>query len=84
MSDPKARAFVRYFYANAVECEIDKQGRLSIPIKLKDQVEIVKDTVTIGLLNHVEIWAKEVYESAENGGQLDAADFEAFADFYQI
>ena len=60
------------------------QGELNPPNKLKKQVEIVKDTVTIGMLNHVESWEKEVYESAENGGQLDEADIQAFADFYQI
>ena len=26
-SDPKVRAFIRHFCANAAECEFDKQGR---------------------------------------------------------
>ena len=31
MASKDARAFVRYFFSSAVDCEIDKQGRLTIP-----------------------------------------------------
>ena len=31
-SDMTARAFVRPFYAHAVECEVDRQGRLTIDV----------------------------------------------------
>ena len=31
-SDPKVRAFIRQFCANAAECEFDKQGRSVIPV----------------------------------------------------
>ena len=36
LSDPEARKFVRYMYGNAQECEIDKQGRISITAKSKN------------------------------------------------
>lgn len=84
MSDPKTRAFKRYIYANASECEIDKQGRILIPANLKLAAKLDKELVTIGSLDRVEIWAKEQYESDENGGKLSAEDFADFSDKYQV
>ncbi|HZK01358.1 MAG TPA: division/cell wall cluster transcriptional repressor MraZ [Anaerovoracaceae bacterium] len=57
-----ARAFVRYFFSSAVECEIDKQGRLTLPQNLKEHARIEKDVVTIGVMSRVEIWSKAEWE----------------------
>lgn len=84
MSDPKTRAFKRFIYANASECEIDKQGRVLIPSALKNAAHFSKELVTIGSLDRVEIWAKEKYENDENGGKLNAEDFADFSDKYQV
>lgn len=84
LTDPKARSFVRYFYASAVECEVDKQGRLTIPPGLRTYAQIDKELVTIGVLERVEIWSKQVYESAENGGNLDPSEFAAQMELYNI
>lgn len=84
MSDPKSRAFKRFIYANASECEIDKQGRVLIPAGLKAAAKLTKELVTIGSLDRVEIWAKEKYDNDENGGKLNAEDFADFSDKYQV
>ncbi|MBQ1887746.1 MAG: division/cell wall cluster transcriptional repressor MraZ [Firmicutes bacterium] len=83
-SDPQARAFIRYIYANAVECEIDKQGRTVIPQNLKSLAGIQKDLVTIGFGDRVEIWGREVYESDEQGGMLSSEEFKDFSAKYQV
>ncbi len=83
-SDVKARALRRYIYQNAVECEVDKQGRVLIPQYLKSAASIEKDLVTIGMLDRVEIWAKERYDSDENGGLLSAEDLAEISDKYQV
>ena len=57
-----ARAFVRYFFAGAVECEVDKQGRIVIPQHLRDHANIDKEVVTIGSLSKVEIWSKKEWD----------------------
>lgn len=49
----------RIFFANACECEADKQGRTLIPSKLRDFAGIKKDVVVVGVSNKVEIWAGE-------------------------
>ncbi len=84
VSDTKARAFVRYFYANAVECEIDKQGRMTIPQNLKDYASIDKELITLGVLNKVEIWSKQEWEGAENGEKLEPGEFALQMENYGI
>jgi len=83
-SDESARAFIRYIFANATECEIDRQGRILIPAGYKDMAQIDKELVTIGMLDRVEIWSKEVYDNSENGGKLSAKDFGKFSDTYKV
>lgn len=75
MSDPDARAFVRHFYANAVECDIDRQGRMTIPQDLRDWAGIKKELITVGLLDKIEIWSKDNWEDANNKTELEQSDF---------
>ena len=56
------RAFVRLFFSGAVECEPDKQGRISIPPHLREHAGIKRDLYIIGVSTRVEIWAREVWE----------------------
>ena len=60
-----ARMFARFFFASAAECEGDKQGRVNIPQSLRMYAGLDKDIVSIGVLNRIEIWAKDAWE--ENG-----------------
>jgi len=61
-----ARAFTRFFLAGAVECEIDKQGRILIPGNLREHAKIEKDVIFIGVSTRVEIWSKEVWKEYSN------------------
>ncbi|WP_246213147.1 division/cell wall cluster transcriptional repressor MraZ [Aminipila butyrica] len=69
-ADANARAFVRHFYANAVEGDIDKQGRLGIPQELREYANIEKDLVTVGLLDKIEIWSRKEWSEAEEEAEL--------------
>lgn len=51
-----ARTFVRFFYSAATECEIDKQGRINIPVILRNHADLTKSCVIIGVSNRIEIW----------------------------
>lgn len=74
-SDPKVRAFIRHFCANAAECEFDKQGRIVIPPVLKAYANIEKELVTMGAMSKIEVWAKDVWESPENDSKMESEDF---------
>ena len=73
-ADVNARRFVRNFTGNAEECEIDSQGRMTIPQKLRDKVNIIKDLTTIGCMNKIEIWSREEYDNVENDAQMDRVE----------
>ncbi|MDD7216170.1 MAG: division/cell wall cluster transcriptional repressor MraZ [Anaerovoracaceae bacterium] len=74
-SDPKVRAFIRHFCANAAECEFDKQGRIVIPQELKAYAGIEKDLVTMGAMSKIEVWSREVWDSPDNESKMENEDF---------
>lgn len=58
-----ARQLQRYFMAGAAQCEVDKQGRILIPQKLREHAGLDKDLVFVGVLSKIEIWSKERWDS---------------------
>ena len=65
------RKIQRQFLSKAMEVSLDKQGRILIPGMLREFAGLEKDISFVGMMNHVEIWAKDrleqenVSESAE-------------------
>jgi MraZ protein len=58
----KAKSFMRYFYAGAIECAIDDHGRILIPSQFREQTRLEKEIIFLGLMNRFEIWNKGVWE----------------------
>jgi len=56
LSNKKARAFARSFFAGASECTLDKQGRILIPATLIAYAEIDKEVYINGAGARIEIW----------------------------
>ena len=83
-SDPAVRRFVRESFANATECEVDRQGRIVIPNELKKYAEITKDLVTMGAMKKVEIWAKEVWDRVNSEDEMDAGELTKALEKYQF
>ena len=67
------RAFVRLMTSQASDCEIDKQGRINIPDRFLKEAHIQKECVILGVGNHVEVWAKDLWEHyyGDNKDQLE-------------
>lgn len=59
----EARAFVRFFFAGATECQPDNQGRVLIPPSLRSYAGIEKETSIIGVSTRVEIWSQQEWEN---------------------
>ncbi|NLK27722.1 MAG: division/cell wall cluster transcriptional repressor MraZ [Clostridiales bacterium] len=68
----EARQLQRYFMAGAAACEVDKQGRILIPAKLRENAGLEKDVVFVGVLNKIEIWSKERWDSNNDYDDVDA------------
>ena len=62
ISDKNARQFVRFFLSGAVECELDKQGRILLPAPLRKAAGIEKDVILAGMMERIEIWDKDKWE----------------------
>lgn len=58
-----ARAFTRFFFSGAVECEVDKQGRINLPAPLRKYANLERGCAVIGVSNRVEFWAEENWTS---------------------
>ena len=56
---------MRPLFANAAKCELDSQGRIVIPQKLRRYAGLEKDTVIIGVNDRAEIWAADVWNAQE-------------------
>ncbi|MCC8081036.1 MAG: division/cell wall cluster transcriptional repressor MraZ [Lachnospiraceae bacterium] len=60
-----ARKFMRFFFAGAADCEVDKQGRVLIPPKLREYAGLQKEVVLAGVGNRIEIWNTENWQENE-------------------
>ena len=49
--------------AGAMDCELDKQGRIILPAYLKEFAKINKKLIIAGLYNRIEIWSDELWSA---------------------
>ena len=70
LTSKDARAFIRFFFAGAAECEVDKQGRILIPSNLREYAALDKDVAIIGVSTRVEIWNRDAWESYNSDANL--------------
>jgi len=75
MVKKETRAFMRFFYSSAIECILDKQGRILIPQTLREYADLDKEVVLVGQLRKIEIWSKkrwseEIIKAHENFDQI--------------
>ena len=52
--------------------DMDAQGRILLPGYLREYASVVKDTVMVGMGNHIEFWSKENYDKAGEDIDIDA------------
>ncbi|HHU78424.1 MAG: division/cell wall cluster transcriptional repressor MraZ [Caldicoprobacterales bacterium] len=71
LTSKEARAFIRFFFAGAAECEADKQGRVLIPAGLREHASLEKELSIIGVSTRVEIWNREAWENYNDDASLD-------------
>mgnify|MGYP006140188037 CR=1 FL=1 len=70
--DQRARSFVLRVTANAVEVAPDKQGRILVPRRLQEAVGIAGPTLIVGLIDRIELWSPDRFESATAGPPEEA------------
>jgi len=55
----------RPIFAHAARCELDSQGRILLPQKLRDFANLTKDVAIVGAGNCVEIWDKAAWDKTD-------------------
>jgi len=77
--DPKRLAAKRKVLASISAAVEDDQGRTLLPASLRTFAGINKSVVTVGMIDHIEIWAKERYveedEAIDMNEALQLVDF---------
>ena len=59
ISTPGNRAYARVFFGNAEHVDLDAQGRLVVPRRLREKARLDKDVVVVGVSDRLEIWARD-------------------------
>ncbi len=63
--DPNAVRFRRMYVSAAVECELDKAGRVLIPPHLREKAELDKsDALWAGMGRILELWSRARWDAA--------------------
>jgi MraZ protein len=63
VSDKKTRDYVRMFSSASSDETPDKQGRITVPPKLREWANLSKDVVVIGAMTRLEIWDEAAWEA---------------------
>lgn len=69
--------FFRYAVGGVAECTVDKQGRVRLPVELRKEAHLVKEVVLTGMIDWVEIWDKESWETENQATRDSFNDHEA-------
>lgn len=78
MSSAKARRFQRFMLGGATEVEFDKQGRVLIPVNLREHADLSANAMIVGVYTHAEIWNKDRFadQSKDISPEQDLEDLE--------
>ena len=77
MTDVKAQNALRMIFANACDCELDKQGRILLPAQLREYAGIEGDAMLIGMANRIEIWSAEQWQKCCLESESASDEFKA-------
>lgn len=51
-----SRGWARFIFGEADQAEIDKQGRILIPLPLRGEFKLDHDVTVVGLFDRIEVW----------------------------
>jgi len=71
LTNAAGRKLTRLFLGNAIECEVDKMGRILIPQPLRNAAGILRDVVLTGLGDHIEVWDSEAWNKVNGADALE-------------
>jgi MraZ protein len=73
----ESRMMQRHFFSGAVRAELDKQGRMVLPVSLLEAAGIHREVTVAGVFDHLEIWDRakwRVHRHEVEGSAEDVAE----------
>jgi len=61
----------RIYVSGAVDCEIDRLGRLLIPASLRKHAGLEREALWAGMGRHIELWSKGRFDALSSGALAD-------------
>jgi MraZ protein len=68
----KLRRLNRAFFATAFNLQIDNQGRIALPVPLREYAGIEDELIVAGVNTYLELWNKEQWEAEKSISQEQA------------
>jgi MraZ protein len=75
-SDEAIRFFMRRVIASAIETEMDKQGRILIPVALREDASINGNVVMAGQIERIELWDRNEWDVLVDPSRIDRKSIE--------
>jgi len=75
-SDEAIRFFLRRVIASAVEVGLDKQGRILIPVALREDANINTNVVLAGQIERIELWDRNEWDTLFDPARIDRKSIE--------
>ena len=74
LTNKNARKITRFLVSSAAACELDKQGRILVPVALREYAGLDKDVVVTGNIERIEIWDKARWEENSSFDDMDSIE----------
>jgi len=69
VGESATRSFIRLQLSGAIDCEIDKQGRILVPDFLKSYAGLSRNVVIAGVYNRLEIWDEKKWNEYKKNAE---------------
>ncbi|MCG2710258.1 MAG: division/cell wall cluster transcriptional repressor MraZ [Thermodesulfovibrionales bacterium] len=69
--DEAVKFFMRKVIASAVEIELDKQGRVLIPVAHREDSGINGEIVVVGQIDKIELWDRKEWDAMVDPAKID-------------
>ncbi|MEZ4288221.1 MAG: division/cell wall cluster transcriptional repressor MraZ [Polyangiales bacterium] len=70
----------RIYVSGAVECDLDKMGRVLVPATLRKHASLDRDVLWAGMGNYMELWSTTAFDALTDSVLGDDEEKQAIAD----
>jgi MraZ protein len=83
-SNPDVRQWIRFFVSPAVECPLDRQGRILIPPTFREYAALDRDVMILSIPTGFEIWDMTRYQEDKAQSAANIVEIAASLEKYGV